>query len=120
MSNRYAAALSRISSKVRMAKLVPQLRRQIAEKARATRTGGALPERLRPLFRDHDFEALRLPKDKTAVLLVVLAKGGPDAIEWLTIHYGRGEIRRWIRAGKGRGLSPGQLRPWFGRRGTKV
>jgi hypothetical protein len=113
MTNRYASALGRLGARVRMAKLARDLRRAIADKAQSARKGGALPESLRSLFPEGEFETLHLPRDRSIVMRAVLASGSPAQIGWLRVRYGRAGIQRWIRSGGGRGLPFERLLPWF-------
>jgi hypothetical protein len=112
MKNRYAAALGRIGAQARMRKFSPEQRQAIAGKAWATRLDGALPTYFRSLFVDQTFEDLRLPRDKSLLLLAVISRGTDAHLAWIRRRYGAGEIRRWIRRRRGRGLTLAQLMPW--------
>jgi|GEM_PF-1311244 len=57
--------------------------------------GQVLPESLRPLFWDCDFDALSW-----------------EAVQWLRRELGDAGLRVWILERRGRGLSPPQLRFW--------
>ena len=71
-----------------------------------------LPEFLRPLFWDYDFDELTWEEDRDLVIARVLADGPWSAVTWLRSQLGDAELRRWIEARQGRGLSPQQLRFW--------
>ena len=68
-----------------------------------------LPESLRRLFWDQDFDRLSWPEHRDAITARVLAEGGLDAIGWLRE---RVDLREWIVHRCGRGLSGPQLRYW--------
>jgi len=71
-----------------------------------------LPEQLRPLFWDYVFSQLSLTKDKDLIIRRVLANGSWDAVRWLRKHIGDRELREWLIAHRGRGLTARQLRFW--------
>jgi hypothetical protein len=112
MINRYAAALGRIGVRVRMQALAAEKRRQIANRARATRLHGALPESLRALFPERPFETLLRPRLKSLLMLTVLTRGTSEQVEWLGHRFGPREVHRWLRRRRGRGLTVEQMLPW--------
>ncbi len=71
-----------------------------------------LPEELRPLFWDYDFDNLRWPSHRDLVIGRVLQSGGGNAVAWLrkTVH--DSDLADWLRSRSGRGLDPRQLRFW--------
>jgi hypothetical protein len=71
-----------------------------------------LPERMRPLFWDHDFSALTWDADRDLLIARVLVAGDWEATRWLRRELGDGALRAWILERRGRGLSPRQLRFW--------
>lgn len=71
-----------------------------------------LPETLRPLFWDCDFDALRWPRDREPITSRILAAGSWEANRWLRARLGDRELGRWIESRRGRGLSPPRLRFW--------
>jgi len=71
-----------------------------------------LPDMLKALFWEYDFEALTLEKDRDLIIARVLIHGTWDAVTWLRSYVGNGELREWIERHQGRGLSPKQLRFW--------
>jgi hypothetical protein len=71
-----------------------------------------LPESLRPLFWDYDFEQLGWPEHRDFVIARILQNGGDDAIAWLHEVVGDTELARWLRERRGRGLDPRQMRYW--------
>lgn len=81
----------------------------IPEETKAERK---LPERLRPLFWDCDFEALSWEKNGPFLIRRILVSGGWEAVQWLRRAIGDEGIRAWILKRRGRGLSPPQLRFW--------
>jgi len=72
----------------------------------------SLPEKLRPYFWDYRFSSLSLSTDRDLIIRRLLANGSWDSICWLRRRIGDGELRNWLLAHKGRGLSPRQLRFW--------
>jgi hypothetical protein len=83
------------------------------ERTRATRLQGtALPDALRPLFWEHDFEALTWEADRDLIVARVLASGSWTAVKWLRSRLSDAELRQWIQRRRGRGLSQRQLRFW--------
>jgi len=83
----------------------------MARKARGQGRGG-IPERLRPLFWDVDFDELRWPRDLDQVTLRVLTDGDWESIRWLRSTLTDQGLRRWLLAREGRGLDPRRLRFW--------
>lgn len=71
-----------------------------------------LPEQLRPLFWDYVFSQLSLAKDRDLIVRRVLSNGSWDAVRWLRKRLGDRELREWLVAHHGRGLTPRQLRFW--------
>lgn len=71
-----------------------------------------LPERLRPLFWEYDFSRLRWDKNRDLVMLKVLSAGGLSDWKWLRRKVSAAELRAWIIARRGRGLSARQLTFW--------
>jgi hypothetical protein len=76
------------------------------------RAQNGIPERLRPLFWDLDFDGLRWPRDLDQVTLRVLADGDWMSIQWLRRTLTDRGLRRWLVAREGRGLDPRRLRFW--------
>lgn len=71
-----------------------------------------LPLQLRPLFWDYTFSRLSLIQDKDLIIRRILSDGSWDAICWLRRKIGDRELREWLIAHRGRGLSARQLRFW--------
>jgi hypothetical protein len=71
-----------------------------------------LPKQLRPLFWDYVFSQLSLVKDRDLIIRRVLSNGSWDAVRWLRKQLGDRELRQWLIARRGRGLTPRQLRFW--------
>ena len=71
-----------------------------------------LPKSLRPYFWDYSFSSLSLLEDKELIIRRLLTNGSWDTICWLRKQIGDQELRDWLLAHKGRGLSPRQLRFW--------
>lgn len=71
-----------------------------------------LPEKLRPLFWDYVFSQLSLAKDRDLIIRRVLSNGSWDAVRWLRKRLGDPEVREWLIAHRGRGLTARQLRFW--------
>lgn len=72
----------------------------------------ALPEELRGLFWEHDFDRLSLARDRDLIFRKVLADGPWPAVQWLRRQAGSDAIRLWIEERRGRPLSRKQLRFW--------
>ncbi len=72
----------------------------------------ALPELVRPLFWDQDFDALDWREHRDFIIRRVLVAGSWDAIVWLRSQLSNDELRAWIERHDGRSLSPQQLRFW--------
>lgn len=79
---------------------------------RPDRAGEPLPDRLAPLFWDHDPARLAWPADRALIITRVLAKGGLEAWRWLRRRVSDAELAAWIRRRRGRGLSRQRLRFW--------
>jgi site-specific recombinase XerC len=75
-----------------------------------------LPELVRSLLRDYDFEGLRLAADLNIVMVQVLGNGSKAQVRWLVRRLGDDAIRVWITSRRGRGLSVEQMAPWVSRR----
>jgi len=71
-----------------------------------------LPEILRPLFRNSDFDQLTWRDHRDYVVRRVLSAGTWDAVCWLRVRFSDGVLRQWIDQHHGRGLSSRQLRFW--------
>lgn len=71
-----------------------------------------LPELLRELFWDCQFDEFRLPRDLTFVLGRVLTSGSWSQIGWLRERVGDDGLRHWICQHEGRTLDLRQLRFW--------
>lgn len=71
-----------------------------------------LPEKLRSLFWDCDFDSLRLGEHDSFVIRRILDRGNWDSIKWLRRTLGDDAIRQWFMAKHGRGLDPPKLRFW--------
>jgi len=71
-----------------------------------------LPEMLRPLFWETDFDQISWQDHRDYVIRRVLSAGPWDAVCWLRGHLGCAGLRQWIEKHEGRGLSSRQLRFW--------
>ncbi len=71
-----------------------------------------LPEMLRPLFWDCDFDQVSWRDHRDYVVRRVLSAGTWDAVCWLRAGLGDVALRQWIEQHEGRGLSSRQLRFW--------
>jgi hypothetical protein len=88
-------------------------RSETVERSRTTRTrGSSLSGFLKPLFWDYTFRTLTWEADRDLIITRVLASGSWDAVKWLRSQVSDAELRQWIVARRGRGLSPRQLRFW--------
>lgn len=73
---------------------------------------GKLPESLRSLFWDCDFDSLRLGEYDDFVIRRVLDRGDWESIRWLRRTLGDSAVRQWFLAKHGGGLEPAKLRFW--------
>jgi hypothetical protein len=71
-----------------------------------------LPAWLRRFFWDQDFDRLRWPDDRDAIVRRLLAAGDGQALSWLRKQVGDGQLRELIRANRGRDLDARRLRYW--------
>lgn len=71
-----------------------------------------LPEALRPLFWEHDFDALRWTDDRDLLFERILAAGPWETVRWLWRCVGDEALEDWLRKRRGRPLSRRQLRFW--------
>ena len=71
-----------------------------------------LPEFLRPLFWEYEFDEIRLPGDRAAVTYRILARGGLAHTTWLIDTVGPSAIREHLQRTGGRGLDARTLRYW--------
>jgi hypothetical protein len=71
-----------------------------------------LPEMLRPLFWDCDFDRLDWLRDRDFVTGRILVHGPWEAICWLRGEVGDEGVRDWIVDHEGRELSRQQIRFW--------
>ena len=71
-----------------------------------------LPEQFRPLFWDYRFSQLSITKDRDLIIRRVLSSGSWDVVRWLRKELGDQELREWLIAHHGTGLTARQLRFW--------
>ena len=71
-----------------------------------------LPQQLRSLFWDYAFSQLSLAQDRDLIIRRILTHGSWDAVRWLRKRLGDRELRDWLIAHRGRGLTARQLRFW--------
>lgn len=71
-----------------------------------------LPEHLRSLFWDYDFQQLSWPASAELVIARILERGGDEALRWLRKTLGDENLRSWILTRQGRGLDAKRLRFW--------
>lgn len=76
------------------------------------RSERAVPESLRSLFWEHDFDCLSWEEDAGLITGRVLSRGTWTNIQCLRAEAGDEAIRDWMTENRGRGLSPRQLRFW--------
>jgi hypothetical protein len=74
--------------------------------------GGRLPEFLRPLFWDCDFDGLDWARHRWFIIWRVLTEGSWESIKWLRGRVGDDELRMLILRREGRGMTRQQLRFW--------
>jgi hypothetical protein len=75
-------------------------------------TSEPLPESLRGLFWEYDFDDLSWEEDRDLIFRRVLAEGPWETVQWLRCRAGDSAMREWIRERRGRALSRKQLRFW--------
>jgi hypothetical protein len=71
-----------------------------------------LSQQLRSLFWDYAFSQLSLATDRDLIIRRILTHGSWDAVRWLRKRLGDRELRDWLIAHRGRGLTTRQLRFW--------
>ncbi len=71
-----------------------------------------LPRILKPYFWDYSFSRLSLKTDHDLIIRRVLSNGSWEAILWIRKKIGDENLKKWLIAHQGRGLSPRQLRFW--------
>jgi len=76
------------------------------------RNYGKLPEKLRPLFWDYDFQQLRWKLDRHLITSRVLSSGNWNAVTWLRSRLSDQELKQWFLTRKGAELNPQRLRFW--------
>jgi hypothetical protein len=88
----------------------------LIEKAASLQTKGekatTLPQSFQAFFWDYRFDQLTWEGDRELVIRRLLTHGSWEAISWLRRKIGDSELRKWLIAHQGRGLSPRQLRFW--------
>jgi hypothetical protein len=75
-------------------------------------TPGRLPEQLRRLFWEPDFEKVSFVDHYDFVVGRILVEGDWNSIQWLRKQVGDDALHDWIVRHEGRGLSRQQLRFW--------
>ena len=75
-------------------------------------SGTPLPRSLRRFFWDCAFSRLRWEADRDFVVARLMERGDLAAMQWLRQQAGDSDLRRWLEAHHGRGLSPRRLRYW--------
>jgi hypothetical protein len=75
-------------------------------------TSKSLPKSLGPYFWDYQFSNLSLKTDRDLIIRRILINGSWKAILWLRRQIGDENLKSWLIAHRGRGLSPRQLRFW--------
>lgn len=76
------------------------------------KTATPLPQSLQAFFWDYGFDQLTWERDRELVIRRLLTHGSWEAITWLRRKIGDSDLRKWLIAHQGRGLSPRQLRFW--------
>lgn len=72
----------------------------------------SLPESVRSYFWDYPSAKLSLKTDRDLIIRRLLTSGSWDSIQWLRKRVNDNDLREWLIAHSGRGLSPRQLRFW--------
>jgi len=76
----------------------------------AMATNKPLPKSLKPYFWDYSFSELSLKTDRDLVIRRILTNGSWDSIIWLRRQIGDENLKAWLIAHRGHGLTPRQLR----------
>ena len=71
-----------------------------------------MPEFLRPLFWDVDFDSLHWEQYQDFIVQRVLQSGSWEAVCWLRRAMGDARLRTWLLAHRGARLEPRRLRFW--------
>lgn len=71
-----------------------------------------LPDFLRPIFWDCDFDELSWKHHLDYIVERILACGGEQEIAWLRRRLDDNALRQWFGRNKGKALSERQLRYW--------
>jgi hypothetical protein len=71
-----------------------------------------LPKSLKPFFWDYSFSKLSFKADRDLIIRRVLSSGSWDAVLWVRKKIGDENLKKWLIAHQGRGLSARQLRFW--------
>lgn len=71
-----------------------------------------LPDSLRDLFQEYDFDELSWRQDRELIMDRILSRGPWDAVQWLRRQVGDAGIREWIEETRGRSLDRRRLRFW--------
>jgi len=71
-----------------------------------------LPDLLRSLFWDYDYDALEWEKDRHLIVRRILQNGNWPAVCWLRATLGDEAVRDWLLKHTGGRLSPRKLRYW--------
>lgn len=72
----------------------------------------SVPKSVRSFFWDYPSTKLSLKTDRDLIVRRLLTSGSWDSIQWLRRHVSDHDLREWLIAHRGRGLSPRQLRFW--------
>lgn len=80
--------------------------------ARQAAASTPLPQNLRAYFWDYPFDQLSWEADRELIIRRLLTDGTWEAVTWLRRKLGDGNLRKWLIAKRGRGLSARQLRFW--------
>lgn len=72
----------------------------------------SLPVQLRPLFWQHNFSDLRLPRDRDYVIDRILTRGTLPDIQWVIHNVGKPTIKDWIYRRGALVLCPRRLSFW--------